>query len=1514
MSPSKQNPFTYQSQNPQEFKEANGEAWWDPGTGQDPIAMDIDDEGDDVDPDDAMRRGFTDDYDAEEDTFGTKTLFGFAKRDVMQEAPADGETGESQDAGNQSFVQEGIGKALDGAKVNIEQMGEGLGKTVAGGAHATIDFINENVDTSELDLLKDVGAGLLEGTVIQPVNLIDWAASQAALGLHSKLTGKSKDQLLQEKPEVYTHKDIELPEWFQPETQLGGFVNDVSQWVGGYTGLGILTKLGKAKAMAVGAGKIPEEVAAWGQGVAQKYPTLLKASEGALKAIEASGKAIATDMVSFAGHQGNAANLITELAGQNLLIASDLSRWLVDHTPIEEFAVNASDNEGEARLKNGMVSFYGETLGPAAFAAAKLAKSVGKFNQFQEELLEAGTKTLKAGTEAYENFKRYLTEVKDNTVNFEKAMAEVEKQDPQQLLDMLTNKQMMDNASQEGAAVGAKSQTGEGGAQKSTTPLHIVHPTDDMAETVSNVYDIYRGTKHNRLGSNEAAIRNVVDRIKDQSKKAFNTDAYGKSLNEKLKKGEKVSLDEEIMENVEGIDLTNIDDYKEKFKTIREATVKHIQRYESNENWLNRVVGVLGFDIGDDLWRAGIDNGHKAGDHVYNAFDNLLNRGVKGLSHFEENLLNTGGFKLLYKELLPRQISRLGVALDEALATGNMALATEIRPIMKEHLAALAQAKFMYEQHLSYAGRILQTAQADTSLEAGIDFMEAVRKGQQGLPLLAHGADDISDNVIDTIAMVSRDLHAAGAGSSSSPAGQRLIAKTTLAALNALQTVAKAGKYSVGFFQEQFYNNVLDPVATSVAIIGNTGLMKGFDTAATGVGAAMHLDGNAVMKAVDDTAAFAWYMTEGVSAGLKVFFGGGPNELNYVPRHPRVVSMENVRATFGKSIGDHIQATIGGNNIGKFADKVVDSLSTVILTPSTHVIGSLDTAFRVANQRSLIFSELTALGRMLDKSGTEPYKFATQHVNSVTSDLITMRNNGFKDESLLTQNLLNLQQLKNLNEKLIGNTDQMTLSAPLKGAKSAYYDPAAQFFQTNSDRWVYKQFADAQRILDRVPLIGTWVAPFTKVFANGVQYGADSLPGISLMSPYNRQVASGQMGREAQYNFLGRQMIGAVLGLTGAGLAVNGYLAPTSGSKGAKSLDTQLTGQNAYTIRIPVGEGKAITYNLSKASPIADLLLLPARLYQVAWDASQHDVDTSASFVAAMTTLGEAFSTGRYLRGATLSLDTFMNPTYSSGDNFVKTLEQSLLYNILPLGGTKWKQLTRMTDPYYRDAGYSGNPAVDVWNYWRSVMPWTSKEYSPAYDMFGDPRPRDDYLDTTKISAQNIVRLFTPVGMKYVSNDPFVAEVEKFGKYGQTLTPPTKNVSIGGFTVPLDRFKNEKGESLWDAYNRELRDYRADWDGKEMSLREYLNSFIKSDLYQKDLQDNKVSYLTGKRNAVIGSRWAEISANYLDAKDTVKGYFDPITAKGESNEEYVTQYRNEQGLTLEQALEKLQELKENQEY
>lgn len=1327
---------------------------------------------------------------------------------------------------------------------------------------------------------KGVLGGIYQGMILAPANLVDWGFSNVAKGVAGAITGKSAEELEAESPGLYKELHRDLPDWLKTETGSGDLVNNISQFVAPF---GLLGKLGQAGKVAGWAGNIQKTIKSTNIGgklaqyaafAAKELPGLAKLADKGGKLTSLAARDAWVNFANFDANEGNIFNGLASLVGDKPGLMKDVADYL---------KVKQGDNELEGRVKNAFASHLGETVGFAGFQTAKLAKRLlQKDKLLMEAVDEIGKDATKLGK--WQKIIQKEMEATDATsAEFQKVAEDIRNTDVNAILDDLLNG-------------GTKKEVGEQAGEKTTQDITLEGTLDEGSGNIS-VEALEQAQKKvdDAVERGELAIIKADDNIQDalekitamdklfvkgpkvkedlrkgieevlkatgeQAPKKFDHDRFIENVTEKLEAGEPVDLGEELAEAIGREDLQDINTYLKTWGGVVEATTRVVKRVVSNSEQKNQMKQML---VSATLDK----NLGEAEDRV---IQELLDSGIDSLSGVKQAIIDRIGLDLMYKQVITPRLGRLLADRWTANIIDDKGLVKKLDDEIKPLAAWATKIRRLDALIRSEAGRLLQSIKTKTTQQDAFDIIEEIRKARNANPGVSE--EDILNSPLglDILSRAAKNL-VDNTDFSSVGANARL-GKNFTHFYNAMQSLADGSgavaSWGLSSLQESFYNNVLGSFTTLKAIAWSNTMVKGFELASQVTGAGVRVargeqgEMETLLRARDEIQGIIRYMGEGISAGFTVLKTGQKAELDFTPDNPRVISADGLNSKLMDTIFE---------KPGLMANRVVDILGNVVNFPTAHMVGGVDTAFRVANQRAMLWTELKTKARFRGLNEADATQYAADHIDDVTHDLILARGARFDGNKVkLKQQEFSISDLELTHNRLVNETDKMTLSKQL--GSSDY-----------SDRWLFKRGKNLDDLVKGLGIVGTWEMPFVKVMFNAIQYGVDMNPALHFMNGRNRQIMEGVYGQAEKSKLLGKYLLSSVLGLTGIAAANSGMMAPEAGSVQARKVQQSLTGQGQYTMRLPHGNGSSIVLNFRKGTPLSDAVFMPGHLFQLASESIEGHLDPGASVVAGMSMMVESFNSGSFLRGAAISLDSFLNPTYSTADNLKRNVWDSFFGSVFT--PRYLQDAKRLVDPYYRD--FHSNL-----EYTLSRTPGISNTLSPTYDMFGNPRPDDDYIGSTGVLALDATKAVTSVGIKYVQDDPMVRELERFGKQGLALVPPMKTQNLHGVTIPLDQFKNSKGESLWDAFNNEMATLQFPMEGGgKGSIRDWMNALIQSDAYQKVMKDNEISTDTGKRSIYKGSRWAELSGRYSEAKEYTRQVIG-------GKPEYLNDYKNRDGRSV----------------
>ena len=1339
------------------------------------------------------------------------------------------------------------------------------------------------------ELIDETGTqfstGIIEAFAIAPANLINWGFGEAARGIGRTITGKTDAELIAENQQLYGDFQAELPEELKSKTVYGDVVNTLTQFGSAWTGLGALGKINQGRNWIAGA----EAAMAYKGGQLTKQSGALAGTvRTALEGLKLQAKDFAVNTINFDADEGNLANFVYDLAGGNPEGMLEWTRYL---------RTTDEDGEGLGRLKNAFVSQLGDAAGIAVWNAAKLHKQIRKDWPAIKRALEDGGKGAREAAEAF------FQGMQKNIDGFDKAAKEAAKAaSVDETLDML--------------------QKGLGDAGETT----IIKDSDDAFDAVKKIYNEEKkigqakdaatrkakGVKKKAEATDEEVIKDTVTRIAKTSVRKFNGKIFKENIETKINAGEPINFGEELLDAVPETSLTNAEEFKKRFAEVINLTTDSIKRHVSNKAQKEKMVKMVATQIG----RPG------GGDYdklVFQAADDLLNKGYKQANDITKIVTDNLGRQLLAKSYLAPKAARINMAIHQAIIDGDEALVKSLKQDLKPILEQLFATEKIDQLIASESGRLLQSRQIPVDMEDAVDVVKVAKDIWKDYPLLSEanfaGDTEATEMLAKTAAELAEGMDFRWHGEHER-LGKLFKGAVKLYNNPKVQFLRNAGGFTKRAWTEMFYNGVLANFETLKTVAFGNMLLKYHDTSATLLGSKVALGKLGVEeKAVIEARAFAKYNMEGVLGslaalgrgdimGAKNAFSGTAigegigqrmvkgkvsrfdysKEGRFRGSSPRVFSEEGLAEAFGGQPDD-------------YAGHIIAKIGNVINAPTHNFMGGVDTVFKVANQRARAEAELFLHAREfknMDWNDAEQY--AVEHVDEVIEDLITARSVDFVDDvaAHLTSKEFGLGELRRLHQNLVDNTDKVALNMSLRN--SAY-----------SDRPLFKAGRDWDAFLKgNLGPFGYWLSPFTKTWVNAATYGSELLPGINLLDPHYRAAFTGKAGAEAQANALGKMIMGTSVFMAGAGAAKSGWLSPITPSPDGRSNINQLTGEGLYTMRFGQGD-ESVTLNFRKGIPMVDGFFLSGKIWQLGEAAAEGTMGYDEMMVGGMMAAGEAFGSAAMIKGVGVSLDSFLNPSYSTPDNLMRNVVISgMAAPLLNPGQRFWDNITRFTDPHYRDY----RTPVE---YTLSRLPGASNTQSPVYDMFGEGRPRLDYLGDTVPFVGKAVRSLTPIGIRFNTKDALAEEVRRLQQFGHAFTPPNKNVKIEKTTFPLDQYKNDEGKSLWDVYNESFSNAKFSYVGTQsgntvrkdnLSLREYLSEFIKDDIYQNDMQDTTINKITGKRVKFVGSRWAALSEIYQDAKE---GALSQIT----DDLDNFKNYTNRDGLTITEVIEQVEKIQED---
>lgn len=1358
--------------------------------------------------------------------------------------------------------------------------GEEKETSLAAGGSGRLGEASKQLVPGEIELERAVIGGVYEGAILAPANLLDWALTEAAVNVASTITGKDRYQLEKENPALYTAKIRTVPDWLETETDLGGVINTFSQFLSGWGGVGALAKAAKINNIVGGASKAIKSAPLIGtaiQGLEAGAPTVIKTLQGIGRGLELSAKDFAVNTISFDAQEGNLANGLKELLPTEGPLAEDVQKWL------DNFAVTKKDSELEGRLKNGLVSHLGEAGFAAAWGGLKILKNMKTVKQH----LATGRDELGMLT----------AQVKGQ---IQKEVREAE----ETAAELATHSEGLQSGVDrelQGLFPGEVSINEEGFPERVSkiSPENIqvvdyanetVNSTTKKVADAEEMFNAPGGLREQK----RQELQNLIDRMATQAK--FDPADYAQKLEAAVKSGQPVDIGEVLESSIPTEALSGVDGYKKVWPEVLQATTKGVKRFVSNAEQVERMVKMLATDLGDEA----------ANKESMTVLEKLVSRGTAALSQAEELITLRLAADTLQKTVINPRLAKVGLALNDAR---KFKLTEQIPALEKELndlLSANRTTKFLEEELSSLFGRGLQATQINP---AGIDSL----------------ADRIFDRLRKDRPYLGQ-MEAAGPGyrraweqgladvAEHTDLGGKLAGHWTDSVFKVLDAGGKTVTFTGQALQEIFYNSILSNPITWKAIAWSNGMIKGAElggrvAAGPIVNTFFKSDIDATRQVLDEAEGLIRYLGEGTLTGLQVFAKNTPADLDYQEPLVGVISSEHIRSTFGSTLGDTLQKTMF-EAPGRWADRAVDAIGSVIRIPTTRAIGGIDTIFKVANQRALLWMNLKQKAYDQGLAGREAIEYATQHIDQVTEDLIMARSlsSNFRTKGNLKEftpkGVIPTDGLEGLHKQLSFETDRGTLNLPLTSSRTVTKGDGTKKViggHAYSDRWAFKVGRNINEAAAQFGIVGSWELPFVKTFVNSIQYGLDSST-LGLLSPYIRDGLAGKRGTYEQTRLLGQQIVAGSLGVLGIGAAQRGMLAPPAATVGAQKQNVNLRKENAYTLKYEIPGSKSYTIlNFNRQSPIADSLFLPGHMWQLSQAYQKGSMSAGGALTAGSLILAQSFGAGRSVRGLSITLDTLLNPTYSTWDNSYRNLVVAgtgtfITPRALNLGKA-------FTDPFYRDFSSDRESLTgDVGSFFSSQTPGLSQNNSPAYDMFGNPRPADDYMGATNDIATNLVRGLTATGITYKPVSALNDELSRFGKLGNALTAPTKLLNVDGVPMPLDYFKDEtSGLTLWDEYNRFLREYEPEDDGN--TLQQVMEDFVSSEEYRTELKDDKVTHITGRRVQYKGSRWGELMLRYKLGKDYAKE-----SILGDEN--LLKLYTNKDGKNILEVLEESKNIQE----
>lgn len=1330
-------------------------------------------------------------------------------------------------------------------------------------------------------LTKDIVAGGASAAV-GVGNLINAAWTAGARALGQRLTGKTGEELAAENPLLYGDAKAELPDWLKPDNLESGLVQGATQGAIAWTGLGIASKLAEGLGAITGiSGAVQNSALATklgqlGEQAAAEYPHLTRLAQTTMEAIKLQGADAVVNFTAFDGHQGNIMNLVQDMADGNASIVGQVSRYIS-----RPLAVQADDNEFEARLKNSITGLLGNAGATAIMSAAKIARAIRRVKESGES---------QAITEG-------LRQIQAEAANLESAASEVFS-DTQETLDYL----MAQPAADATEAVVPH--------PMDSRPPVVIEDEDTIGDFNTKYYGEGAKPLNKRIAEQRRAALEMAAQRGKQSIDAFDWGQFQESIGSKFQAGEPVVLHEELIDALKDVDITDIPKFQKHFRKVINATTTQIKRYVSNPEQVNTAKRVLSEDIGDAALRGELNS----------AIEELITKGADSVAAVRQATLDMVGLKMMEKVLAHKVTEELA-AFHDAKLLGATGRKSQAAALVNQYQETFMQADSMRRMLASEAGRMLQATQINPSDGDSVDLVKQILKRTRAAAD-AGSRRPLSEDELGAAAAAANEFIGIDGGSVTTKG-----AKHTMQWLKALQM---SGHLGLSVVRDTFYNAVLSGMETLKNIGWGNFINRNYDSATTIVGSIATANDKTLATALDDAVAFWRYQAEGAMGGLKVLATGQRSKFDHAPILPRTVSADGLRQQFGASYYD-----LFPNKVGRFADQFVDKLGSAVNFSVTRVIGGIDTVMKVSNFRAVTYSELKSIARgqgIVDEKEAE--RWVQKHLGTVTEDIIRGRATNFHPRKTgAPASPLTLEQLETINQRIVGRAEHAALAHPLEKASDPYYHPGYEVKTkgkrphqyTSSDRWAFQVMRSFDSTMKKLGLIGTEMAPFTGTFINSAQQAADNIPLLNTASPHFRARLRGEYGPDAQSNAWGKLILGAALATSGICMAKAGVLAPVAGSVSDKKQNKALTGQDTYTIHLDTTEWpewskvpgtNGVTLNLQRGAPLVDAIFLPARLYQIGFGPEANTMDGQTKLYASIVALSEAFGSGRMLKGLMGSVDSLVNPSYSTPDNFYRNVVLGFSGSVATPGGRINDSLTRFTDPYYRDFTTTGNYFQDLQEYAKSRMVGLSNSESPVYDYFGNPRPRDDYVGDTLPLAVNIAKLVSSVGIKYTVDDPLALELARLGRNGQALTPPKKTLSIEGIKVPIDKFTDSTGKSLWDVYNENFAkltprgrlSVNYNGDGTR-NVRETMNALINSEDWAI-MHDSVASKVAGTRNIYVGSRWTALYGIYAEAKEEVESMM--FGGHGMApDEHYFNNFSTPDGKTLREWIEQEMTQKEH---
>lgn len=981
----------------------------------------------------------------------------------------------------------------------------------------------------------------------------------------------------------------------------------------------------------------------------------------------------------------------------------------------------------------------------------------------------------------------------------------------------------------------------------------IIENTDTLMDAVRKQQMAWKKTRpiDPRVGMEEAALENLK-RQGEAAAAGADASKITKHMEEKLKAGEPIDIKEAVAAGMPPGAVPTLDEFTKLWATVVSNTASATKRYQSNKTAVQRATEILG---------VGLSDGSDGAALSAIGLESVLASGTKNLTATAQ----VGWERLaamFYRDtvLVPaNQIT--AVDLQKAYAAGD----TKVIEILGERLRnthdQLARISSFEQQVNSEAGRLLQLAKKkELSSE---ESQEITRQLNAWKTTNNAVGEEIPTEVL-------ADVYANAEKQGNVPALNK-----------ALVQAQKIGDFTIDVLRANFYNNVLGAFSTLKSIVWGNTTVRALDLTSQwvagtkpikGADGSWQLDTTISDHAWDQMEGAARYMVEGITAGIHTLVHGdrapGIGALDATPVSPFVLSRGELESRLGVKVEG-------------LAGRAIDLLGHTIQFSTNHVIGSVDTAFKVANLRGYLWADLKRLGKAEGMTANEASAFAAAHIDDVTQDVIATRSTKFDaSKTPLVNKVLNLEKLRDIDYKMTGDLQQSSLATPLKEYKSSTIVPVPKEYSQLDrlqDRWAYKAFSQLQGVAATNPIakvVGTYLAPFTGTMVNSLTYSADMVPTsvVGGVGAYQRQVLQGLYGPEAAARLRGKQLIGSTLGILGGAAMANGMIGYTPAGMQGKSGVQAIDREGTYSLR--VGDKN---FQFQRLAPVSEAFFIPARIGGMAVDAYQGERDVNTLAWGVVTTLGEVGGTSRYAASLVNTIGSLTDPSQQGFDKINKNLiVPSVTNTIMPFPRLA-NEAGNFSNPYSRDKGF--DPALDnllgnVWSNYSASAPWTKN--SPNYDKYGQPKPNDDFLDSAEAPFNTLIKTVTPIGVTYRNTSP-VAEFEKqLSQQGITLAAPMKIQQmnpLGGTPIPvsLDLYKDpETNESLWDVYNKKLStityaEHNLGGPAKEKTLTEQLNDVIKG--FGPEETGPVTTYNTGKRRQIKGTKFTEVARLYSKYKE-----------------------------------------------